>query len=319
MRFHTALTELLGIEHPVVLAPMPNVAGGKLAAAVSRAGGLGLIGGGYADAPWLERELAQAGDAAVGVGFVSWALADQPALFEQVLARRPKAVMLSFGDPFPFLAQARQAGIPVLMQVQTLNAARVAADAGADVIVMQGTESAGHAGIRTTMGLVPAAVDLVAPRPVLAAGGITDGRGLAAVLALGATGAVVGTRFYASEESLAAPAAKDRMTKSSGEDTVRTRIFDQLGNLDWPAPFIARVLRNGTTANWHGRESQLGASIAEERERYLKAVNAGDYSRAAIPASEAVDLVRDILPAADIVKRMVDEAAAAHARMSPRA
>jgi nitronate monooxygenase len=165
MRFRTALTELLGLEHPVVLAPMPNIAGGRLAAAVSRAGGLGLIGGGYADPPWLDREFAQAGDAAVGVGFVSWALADQPTVFAQVLARKPRAVMLSFGDPFPFLAQAKQAGIPVLMQVHTLNAARVAADAGADMIVVQGTESGGHGGTRTTMGLVPAAVDLVAPRP----------------------------------------------------------------------------------------------------------------------------------------------------------
>jgi nitronate monooxygenase len=184
---------------------------------------------------------------------------------------------------------------------------------------MQGTESGGHAGIHTIMGLVPAAVDLVAPRPVLAAGGIADGRGLAAVLALGAAGAVIGTRFFASEESLAHPAAKDRMTKSSGEDTVRTRVFDQLGNLDWPAPYIARVLRNGTTANWHGRESQLGAAITEERERYLKALAAGDYSRAAIPASEAVDLVRDIAPAAEILKRLIDEAAAAHARIAPGA
>jgi len=319
MRFRTALTELLGLEHPVVLAPMPDVAGGRLAAAVSRAGGLGMIGGGYADAPWLEREFAAAGDAAIGVGFVSWALANQPALFELTLARKPRAVMFSFGDPFPYLTQAKRAGIPVLMQVQTLNAARVAADAGVDAIVMQGTESGGHAGIHTTMGLVPAAVDLVAPRPVLAAGGIADGRGLAAVLAMGAAGAVVGTRFFASEESLAHPAAKDRMTKSSGEDTVRTRIFDQLADLDWPAPYIARVLRNGTTANWHGRESQLDAAIAAERERYRNALDAGDYSRAAIPASEAVDLVRDVAPAATILRRLIDEAAAAHARMTPGA
>jgi nitronate monooxygenase len=317
MRFRTSLTELLGIEHPIVLAPMPEIAGGTLAAAVSRAGGLGLIGGAYADAPWIEREFAAAGDAPVGIGFVSWSLANRPSVFEQVLAYRPKAIMLSFGDPFPFMSQAKQAGIPVLMQVQTLNAARVAADAGADVIVMQGTESGGHAGGRTTLGLVPAAVDLVAPRPVLAAGGVADGRGLAAVLAMGAAGAVLGTRFYAAEESLAHPGAKDRMTKSSGEDTVRTRIFDQLTDLDWPAPFTARVLRNGTTANWHGREDQLAAAMAAERERYFKAVNAGDYSRVAIPASEAVDLVRDVAPAAEIVRRLIDEAAAAHARIAP--
>jgi nitronate monooxygenase len=317
MRFRTALTDLLGIEHPVVLAPMAEIAGGALAAAVSKAGGLGLIAGAYADAPWLEKEFACAGDAAVGVGFVSWSLANRPAVFDAVLEKKPKAVMLSYGDPFPFLAQAKQAGVPVLMQVQTLNAARVAADAGADIIVMQGTEAGGHAGTRTTLGLVPAAIDLVAPRPVLAAGGIADGRGLAAVLAMGAAGAVIGTRFYTAEESLAHPAAKDRVTKSSGDDTVRTRIFDQLTDLDWPAPYLARVLRNGTTASWHGRETQLAQAIGPERERYIKALNSGDYSRAAIPASEAVDLVRDMAPAAVILQRLIDEAAAAHARIAP--
>src|ERR1041385_5693763 len=129
MRFHTALTEFLGIQHPVVLAPMAEVAGGRLAAAVSAAGGLGLIGGGYGDGSWLEREFAAAGDAPVGIGFVSWSLAEHREVFAQALARRPKAIMLSYGDPFPFLTQAKQAGIPVLMQVHTLNAARVAAPA----------------------------------------------------------------------------------------------------------------------------------------------------------------------------------------------
>ena len=318
MRFRTALTERLGLEHPLVLAPTPGIAGGRLAAAVSAAGGLGLIGGGYADGAWLEAELAAAGDAKVGVGFVSWSLAQQPQLFERVLAAGPRAVMLSFGDPFPFLSQAKRAGVPVLMQVHSLNGARVAADAGADVIVMQGTESGGHAGTRTTLGLVPAAVDLVAPRPVLAAGGVADGRGLAAVLAMGAAGAVIGTRFYAAEESLAHPAAKDRLIKSSGDDTMRTRIFDQLQDLDWPAPYEARVLRNGVTAHWHGREDRLQPALVAERERYVQAVTTGDYSRAAIYASEAVDLVRDIAPAATIVQRLVAEAAAALDRARPQ-
>jgi len=317
MRFRTALTDLLGIEHPVVLAPMAEISGGRLAAAVSAAGGLGLIGGGYADGSWLEQEFDQAAGAEVGVGFVAWSLAEHPQVFAQALERRPKAVMLSYGDPFPYLSQAKQRGIPVLMQVQTLNGARVAADAGADVIVMQGTEAGGHAGLRTTMGLLPAAVDLVAPRPVLAAGGIADGRGLAAVLAMGAAGAVIGTRFFVAEESLAHPQAKDRLTKSSGDDTVRTRVFDQLRDLDWPAPFIARALRNATTAHWHGREEKLQAAIVEERDRYAKARNSGDYSRAAIFASEAVDLVRDIAPAGIILQRLIDQAMAALDRAAP--
>ena len=317
MRFRTALTELLKIEHPVVLAPMAEVSGGRLAAAVSAAGGLGLIGGGYADGSWLGREFDEAAGADVGVGFVAWSLAEHPDVFEQALARQPKAVMLSYGDPFPYLTQAKQRGIPVLMQVQTLNAVRVASDAGADIIVVQGTEAGGHAGLRTTMGMLPAAVDLVAPKPVLAAGGIADGRGLAAVLAMGAAGAVIGTRFFTAEESLAHPEAKDRLTKSSGDDTVRTRVFDQLRNLDWPAPYVARALRNATTAHWHGREQQLQAATTEERDRYAKARNAGDYSRAAIFASEAVDLVRDVAPAGVILQRLIDEAMAALNRAAP--
>jgi nitronate monooxygenase len=193
----TPLTVALGLRHPVVLAPMAGVSGGALAAAVSRAGGLGLIGGGYGDRDWLEREFAAAGDARVGTGFILWALERQPDLLDLALDRDPAAVFLSFGDFGRFAGRVRRAGIPLILQVQTLAQARAALDAGADILVAQGTEAGGHGGARATLPLVPAVVDIAGEVPVLAAGGIADGRGLAAALMLGAAGALCGTAFYA--------------------------------------------------------------------------------------------------------------------------
>src|SRR3982751_4360040 len=195
----TALTRLLQIEHPILLAPMGSAAGGRLAAAVTNAGGLGLVGSGYANADTVRRELTEAGNARVGVGFITWALEKNPAALDVALDARPAAVMLSFGDPAPFAARIRQAGCTLICQVQTLAQAREAAAAGADIVIAQGRDAGGHSGTtRGTMGLVPAVVDAVAPIPVVAAGGIADGRGLAAALALGAAGVLMGTRFTAS-------------------------------------------------------------------------------------------------------------------------
>ena len=158
----SALKELFGIEHPILLAPMGNVSGGALAAAVSNAGGLGLIGAGYGDADWLDREFQNAGEARIGVGFITWALARNPALLALALAYEPEAVMFSFGDCTPFLPAVREAGAKIICQVQTLAQALDAAAADADLIVAQGTEAGGHGGTRSTLTLVPAVVDAVA-------------------------------------------------------------------------------------------------------------------------------------------------------------
>lgn len=174
---HTVLNELFGIEHPILLAPMGNVSGGALAAAVSNAGSLGLIGAGYGDAGWLEREFQSAGEARIGVGFITWSLARNPSLLDQALEYKPEAVMFSFGDYTPFLAKVRPAGAKVICQVQTLAQALDAAADGVDLVVAQGTEGGGHGGTRSTLSLVPAVVDAVAPTPVVAAGGIADGPG----------------------------------------------------------------------------------------------------------------------------------------------
>src|SRR5690349_3074345 len=154
---------------------MGSAAGGRLAAAVTNAGGLGLVGSGYANADTIRKELAEAGNARVGIGFILWALEKNPGALDVALDAKPAAVMLSFGDPTPFAGRIRQAGCRIICQVQTLAQAREAAAAGADIIIAQGRDAGGHSGMtRGTIGLVPAVVDAVAPIPVVAAGGIAD-------------------------------------------------------------------------------------------------------------------------------------------------
>jgi nitronate monooxygenase len=227
------------------------------------------------------------------------------------LARKPTAVMLSFGDPAPFVPAIRDAGARLILQVQTLADARAAAALGADVVVAQGSEAGGHGSGRATLPLVPAVVDAIAPTPVAAAGGIADGRGLAAALVLGAAGTLVGTRFYASKEALGHAAAKARLVEGEGDRTLRTTIFDRVRELDWPARFTGRALENRLTVSWHGREADLQRHLAQEQERYAAAAEAGDVSSAVVWASEAVDLIHDLPTAAEIVSRMVSEAGAA--------
>jgi len=178
----TALTRLLQIKHPILLAPMGSASGGRLAAAVTHAGGLGIIGSGYADSAAIKKELTAAGNARVGIGLVTWALDERPEALDTALAAHPPVLMLSFGSPMPFADAIKRAGCLLMCQVQTLAQAKEAAVSGADIIIAQGRDAGGHAGMtRGTMGLVPAIVDAVGPIPVVAAGGISDGRGLAAV------------------------------------------------------------------------------------------------------------------------------------------
>ncbi|OBB64187.1 nitronate monooxygenase family protein [Mycobacterium sp. 852014-50255_SCH5639931] len=314
MSLDTRLTEFFGIQHPIVLAPMAMISGGRLAAAVTSAGGLGLIGGGYGDAEWLRREFDRADGADVGCGFITWSLARQPELLDEALARRPAAIMLSFGDLQPFADRIRAAGVPLIAQAQTLDHARQALDAGADVVVAQGGEAGGHGmTVRSTFTLVPDVVDLAAARApdtlVLAAGGVTDGRGLAAALALGADGALVGTRFWASPEALVSPRAHERALSATGDDTVRTRAYDLVRRLDWPAGYNARALGNAFLDRWHGNEDQLAVELPEAVADYEKAFVAEDFDTAAVLVGEGVGLINDVRPAADIVHDMVRDAA----------
>lgn len=306
----TALTRLLGIRHPILLAPMGSAAGGKLAAAVTHAGGLGLLGSGYADEKAVRRELSEAGNARVGIGFILWALDKNPAALDVALDARPMAIMLSFGDPSPYTGRIKAAGCKIICQVQTLEQAKQAADAGADVIIAQGRDAGGHSGTtRGTIGLVPAVVDAVGPIPVVAAGGIADGRGLAAALSLGAAGVSMGTRFTATRESLWSQAMKEKTVASGGDQTAQTRVFDIVRAAAWPAIYPGRALRNDFFERWHGKEEVLTEQQKEVDASY-SATAPDDLNQRVVWAGESVDLVRDIPSAQDLIERIVDDAAA---------
>lgn len=306
----SSLRTLLGIRHPVLCAPMAGIGGGRLAAAVSRAGGLGFIGGGYGDRDWLVEQLALCEDQPFGVGFISWALARQPELLDLALQARPRAVLLSFGEIGELGARVRAAGVPLIAQVQTVAQAIDAAHAGADLIVAQGGEAGGHGGWRGTMALVPAVVDAVAPLPVVAAGGIADGRGLAAALMLGAAGALCGTAFYACDESLAHDEAKRRLVLASGDDTVKGPMFDWLRGLAWPdGPWSLRTLRNPSTERWANDLVGLRGSLPQYQEAFEQARRDADFDVTPVIAGEAADLVRDRRSAGAVVADLVQQAA----------
>jgi len=312
----TAFTELFSVAHPVALAPMGGPAGGALAAAVSTGGGLGLVGGGRGERDRWERELtivADQTDGPWGVGFLTWALT--PDTLDGALAHGPAAIMLSFGDPSPFAEHVRRSGVRLIVQVTDLDEARRALDVGADVIVAQGSEAGGHGGRRATLPFVPAVVDLAGSTPVLAAGGIADGRGLAAALVLGAAGALLGTRFQASREALVAPEVAEVILAGTGDDTERSRVLDIARGAPWPRRYTARTLRNAFLESWRGREDELATDDAAQR-AYTEAASTGDLAVIPVWASEAIDLIHDIPSATDLVPAIVSEAEAAlaHAR-----
>jgi nitronate monooxygenase len=313
----TRLTEMFELDHPIVLAPMGGVSGGRLAAAVSNAGGLGLVGGGYGDEAWLRAELALAAQQARrpwGVGLITWSIT--PGVFDLALSCRPAAMMLSFGDPRPYAPAIKAAGCRLICQVQGHDEARLAAEAGADLVVAQGTEGGGHGGQRGTLALVPAMIDALAPVPVIAAGGIADGRGLAAALMLGAEGALIGTRFYASNEALGHDRAKQCLVEARAGDTARTRVFDIVRGYPWPGGYTGRALRNRFFERWHASEEALAREVAAERAAYWDAAARGDVDTAVVWASEAVDLIHAIEPAAALVARIAGEAEAELRRAS---
>ncbi len=311
MPISTPLTTLLGVRHPILSAPMDVIAGARLTRAVSEAGGFGILGGGYGERSWLEAETAKLKkfSGVFGIGFITWSLAKQPELLDIALAAKPRAIMLSFGDPKPFAPRIKSAGASLICQVQNEAMAQQALDAGADILVAQGSEAGGHGASRTTIDVVPAIIDLVAGRvPVAAAGGIADGRGLAAMMMLGASGVLLGTRFYASVECDGAEEAKQRICAATSGNSVRGIIFDLSRNNVWPAPFTGRCLINDHARRWIGREVELLQNVKQVAADYAVAKAAGNFDIAAVIAGEAVGLIHDIPTVAEIVGRIVTEA-----------
>ena len=309
----TRLTTALGLTHPILCAPMAFAAGGRLAAAVTHAGGLGLIGGGYGNADWLDGAFTEAGNARVGCGFITWKMAENPAVLDQVLAREPAALCLSFGDPTPFAPRIADAGVPLICQVQTLRDAQRATECGAQIIVAQGSEAGGHGERRGTITLVPEVADWLAGRApevlLLAAGGIADGRGLAAALMLGADGVLIDSRLWASAEAQVSEAMTEAAISATGDQTIRSTVMDAARNLRWPARYTARVLRNAVTDRWHDDPDGLRANIAA-RADWAEGWTTGDPESANTFVGEATGLIHDRPPVADIITRMVEEAEA---------
>lgn len=295
-----ALCELLSIDRPVLLAPMAKISGGRLAAAVTDAGGFGFIGGGYGDPAWIANEVAAAGDSRVGIGLITWNMASDAVA--TALSHNPAAVWLSFGDPQPHLSMIKDAGALAICQVGTVDDAVAAVDAGADAIVAQGSEAGGHGRTgRALFGLLPAISDVIGSVPLLAAGGISDRRGFDAALALGASGIALGTAFYATEEAADAQEAKERLVESRGDDTIQSTVYDLVRGPEWPAEYTGRSIKTQLTDTWAGREDQLRTEVEPIVAQHAQAAKDADMSIRVVWAGEGLDGITAIRTAADVI------------------
>jgi nitronate monooxygenase len=305
----TPLTRWFDLQAPVFGAPMAGVGGGELARAVSLGGGLGMIGVGSATDPeWLtaQARLPAESDVSFGIGLMAWVLDLRPELLDAAIAVQPALVSVSFGDPGPFVGPLHDAGIAVATSVNNRADVDRAHDAGVDVLVAQGTEAGGHTGRRATLPLlqeVLAATD----RPVLAAGGIATGAGLAAVLVAGAAGAWIGTALLSCPEAMNTPAARARVRAADGDSTVLTHAFDIAQGLAWPDRWPGRALVNEFTETWHGREEELRGDTAAAA-LVQAARRDDDLEHSPVYAGEAVGLVIAEESATDVVRRLATEA-----------
>lgn len=320
----TWLTERFGLSVPVVSAPMFGISGGSLAAAVSRAGGLGMLGvGSTTTGQWVTDEcaVAAAGGRPYGVGLMAWALEQDRGPFDAALAAAPALVSVGFGDYPKYVGPLQAVGVTVATQAGNLDEAKAAEQAGVDVIVARGSEGGGHG--RNDVGTLPllqVVLDAVTT-PVLAAGGIANSRGLAAVLAAGAAGAWVGTAFMACAEAVTAPGARERLLNATDTDTVYGRVFDVAQGLGWPPEYGGRSLRNEFFEHWVGHEDELAGD--EGAAQTLRgARTAGDYDTSYIYAGQGAALLHEQRSAADIVAELAGaadllEAAVSRVRAQP--
>lgn len=314
---HTRLCDVLGVEHPVIQAGMGIFgSGAELAAAVSNAGGLGTVGGTGRALDDFERELRRAAELTsrpYAVNLTQPWLQENPAWFDAAVAARPKVISMALGDPGDLVARAHDAGSLFMQQVTTVEQARQVADRGVDIIIAQGTEGGGFTGRIAGIVLVPQVVDAVAPLPVVAAGGIVDGRSLAAALMLGAVGANIGTRFLASEEASVSPAWKQAIVEAGADDAVKAEVWDAI----FPKPgggafdVVPRSLRTAFIDEWQARlddarreaerlAGEIGTAIVENRMEEF------------VPfTGQAAGRIMDIRPAAEILRELVEAAAGA--------
>jgi NAD(P)H-dependent flavin oxidoreductase YrpB (nitropropane dioxygenase family) len=311
---HTPVCDLLCIRHPIVLGGMAGATSVPLVAAVSNAGGLGTLGIARAPAEQIPKDIGAIRGATQGPFGVNFLLfLAQEAALDAALKARPPVFAAAWAradqDLRALFGRAHEAGSQVMYMAGTVPEARRARAAGADVIVAQGTEGGGHVGWMASMAVLPMIVDAVGPTPVLAAGGIADGRGLAAALALGAQGVLLGTRFLATKESPLHPNFKQAVLDSDGHDTMLTEIPDIARANVWPGA-LARARRNAFIERWAGRESELRARQPEVAAALERARETGDAENASLLIGQDAGLIHDIPPAGEVVKRIVAEAEA---------
>jgi nitronate monooxygenase len=318
----TRLTDLLGIRYPIISAPMVRMSGGRLAGAISAAGGLGTFGGAapvpaIADPLYIREQIGlirSMTDQPFGVGFITQALDAVPLNFEIVLEEKVPVVLFSFADPTPWLVRAREAGAKVVCQVQSMEAARIAVAAGADVLAAQGNESGGHTGRQPLLPFLVRLVEEFPNVPVVAAGGIANGRSLAAVLAAGGEGAWVGTAFVATDENTEVPEIhKSHIVRFGGDDTVLTEVFDIVqtrarNTRAWPPGIAARVHNNGFIQSWHGHEDNLRARLDEVVPIYAEALKSGDRDIYPLLFGYSADSIHAVRPAADVLHELCETA-----------
>jgi nitronate monooxygenase len=307
----TALAELLGISIPVLNAPMTPQAGGALARAVSETGAFGMLGFDEDESEEQIRDqvaiLQREPAVPFGIGLVAWVLQRRPQLLDIAIAAKPKLISISFGDPAPYAERVHNAGILLCSQVQSRKWAQTALDAGVDMLVAQGTEAGGHTGSAVgTLPLLQIVLDMT-DKPVIAAGGIATGRGLAAVLAAGAAGAWIGTPFLLAQEARNTDAARERIRGSDETQTIYTRVYDRVTNKAWPHEFGGRALRTPFLEQWTGKEEQLLADAGALAEFDPKEK---------IYAGQSVGLLWGVKPAAQIVREIDTAARVSLARLT---
>ena len=307
-RLHTPVCDLLGIEIPIFQGGMSTYTSAELVAAVSNAGGLGIIGALGRTRDDLRDEIRRVRNLTsmpFGVNHVVCRIDD--ACLELTLAQRVPVLSLSWGRAAELTARAHEVGVKVVHQVTSPEEAGGVAAEGADVVIAQGAEGGGHVGTSmSTMALVPQAVDLVKPVPVIAAGGIADGRGLAAAIMLGAQGVLMGTRFLATVESHSRGHSKDALLNSLGSQTMASKFLDDVLGILWPGS-VVRSIRNPILEEWARKLPEDWAQHADElRPQVQAAVNNGDF----VLAGESVGLVHEILPAGELVKKIAAQAEA---------
>ena len=318
----TRICELLGIEHPIVLGGMGTGTSPDLVAAVSAAGGLGVLGATRQNPEELARDAAAIRAATPRpFGLNLLLFMERPGQYEAFLAARPRVISTAWAaleqDLGGYVARAHAVGALAMHMISTVAEATAAARAGVDVIVAQGTEGGGHIGLMGTMPLVPMVVSAVAPIPVLAAGGVADGRGLAAALALGADGVLLGTRFLATDESPIAKGFKQAILDSDGHDTLVTDIPDVASGNTWPGAYV-RVRRNRFIEEWMGRDNELRRRRVEVSAQLREAAQAGDPDRGAVMIGQTAGLIDRVEPAAELVRRISRDAEAILRERLPR-